>query len=376
MRRNEDLDALRGLMLVSMTLTHLPTAVSSWANQMFGYVSNAEGFVFLSAYLVGRIYGRDAGRSWRGTAVPVWRRALKIYRYHLATLLFACTVGAGIALYGHRPALANLLGFYLQTPTPALLDGLLLIYRPSLLDILPMYILFMLITPALLHCGARRGWAMLLGASVLIWLAALAGLRGLLHDGFNAVSPLPLPPLRHLGAFNLYAWQLLWIFGLWLGQKHLHDPALFQRLPRRLTLTAAALAGALLVTRYVVGPPAAGAPAWFVFAVQKWTLGPLRMADFTLLTLFCARYGSVLLGWLPTAPLQLLGRASLQVFSAHVVLCLLMLGLIREDGHRLQPSTQLAVIVVTFIGLFAAAAYEQRKCSPRLPHAVLPQGQA
>ena len=40
-----EMDALRGVMLVAMTLTHLPTRFSSPAGQPLGFVSAAEGFV-------------------------------------------------------------------------------------------------------------------------------------------------------------------------------------------------------------------------------------------------------------------------------------------------------------------------------------------
>ena len=55
--RLPELDALRGLMLVGMTLTHLPTQASHYSNQLLGFVSWAEGFVLLSAVLTGRVYG-------------------------------------------------------------------------------------------------------------------------------------------------------------------------------------------------------------------------------------------------------------------------------------------------------------------------------
>ena len=48
MRRLKELDALRGFMLVWITFTHLPTALSTYVNQPFGFVSAAEGFIFLS----------------------------------------------------------------------------------------------------------------------------------------------------------------------------------------------------------------------------------------------------------------------------------------------------------------------------------------
>ena len=61
-----ELDALRGLFLVWMTFTHMPTRFSDFVNQPFGFVSSAEGFVFMSALLVSRVYLRDAPRTESG----------------------------------------------------------------------------------------------------------------------------------------------------------------------------------------------------------------------------------------------------------------------------------------------------------------------
>ena len=63
MRRLQELDALRGLMLVWMTLTHLPTVLTTYVNQPFGFISASEGFLFLSALFTGRIYFRLAQRD-------------------------------------------------------------------------------------------------------------------------------------------------------------------------------------------------------------------------------------------------------------------------------------------------------------------------
>ena len=53
-----ELDILRGFLLLWMTLTHLPTAASIISNQTFGFVSGAEGFIFLSAFMVGQLEHR------------------------------------------------------------------------------------------------------------------------------------------------------------------------------------------------------------------------------------------------------------------------------------------------------------------------------
>ena len=58
MKRYWEIDALRGLMLVLMTVTHLPTRLTDPLGQPFGFVSAAEGFVLLSAFVAGLVYSR------------------------------------------------------------------------------------------------------------------------------------------------------------------------------------------------------------------------------------------------------------------------------------------------------------------------------
>ncbi len=151
-----------------MTLTHLPTHFSDFVNQPFGFVSSAEGFVFLSAMLVSRVYVRDAQSDESGVRVKLWRRTLKIYGYHLLMLTFAFTVAAAFAATTHRPALSNLLNFYLAHPVVAIIGSVLLIYCPPLLDILPMYVLFLFFTPMLLTASARYGWRRILAISFVM----------------------------------------------------------------------------------------------------------------------------------------------------------------------------------------------------------------
>ena len=79
-RRRIELDALRGLMLVWITCTHLPTIASTYVNQPFGFVSAAEGFIFLSALFTGRIYYRLLTRDGLPKmSSTLWLRTLKLY---------------------------------------------------------------------------------------------------------------------------------------------------------------------------------------------------------------------------------------------------------------------------------------------------------
>ena len=77
-RRMPELDALRGLFLVWMTFTHMPTRFSDFVNQPFGFVSSAEGFVFMSALLVSRVYLRES-------------QELRLMRLYPKTLVKAAT---------------------------------------------------------------------------------------------------------------------------------------------------------------------------------------------------------------------------------------------------------------------------------------------
>jgi hypothetical protein len=106
-QRRPEIDALRGVFLVWMTLTHLPTHLSDLVNEPFGFVSSAEGFVFLSALLVARLYIRQAAEAGAALRTRLWKRALRIYGYHLILLAFAFTMAAAFAVMAHRLALIN-----------------------------------------------------------------------------------------------------------------------------------------------------------------------------------------------------------------------------------------------------------------------------
>src|SRR6201984_688312 len=112
MRRLNERGALRGLMLVWITLTHLPTKLSTYVNQPFGFVSAAEGFIFLSALFTGSIYFRTAEQnSYGAMRRKLSMRTLQLYLYHLLLLSFVFLVAVPIAASGTRPGLHNLLDF-------------------------------------------------------------------------------------------------------------------------------------------------------------------------------------------------------------------------------------------------------------------------
>ncbi|MGH9561703.1 MAG: OpgC domain-containing protein, partial [Terracidiphilus sp.] len=146
MKRRLEIDAARGLMLVWIALTHLPTVISTYSNQPFGFVSASEGFILFAALFSGRNYLKLAQREgYPAMGKKAGTRGMRLYAYHLLLVGLAFGLLAPLAVSGSRPGVYNLLDFYFAAPHRAILDAVLLIYRPPLLDILPMYILFLVI---------------------------------------------------------------------------------------------------------------------------------------------------------------------------------------------------------------------------------------
>jgi hypothetical protein len=352
MKRRIEIDAARGAMLVWMTLTHLPTVITPWVNQPFGYISASEGFIFLSALFTGRIYFRLLERD--GARTMTWKlflRALRLYRYHLVLLFAAFMVVARFAISGHNQGLYNLLDFYFAAgPARAIEDALLLVYRPPLLDIIPLYLIFLLLSPLTLIAAAKVGWRFVLGGSFAIWLLAQFGLRQALYG--LAAHHLGLRiPLNEMGAFNLWAWQFMWVLGLWCGARWAKDDLPVEKWARRMWIPASCVAAALLAVRYTE-LHGLNLAAWSIL-FDKWHLGVFRLIDFAAIATLLIRFQSVVKP-LAVRPLVLLGQASLQVFCAHFVFCFLGLGL-TGGADRIFGWTQLALIVGTFAALLLVA---------------------
>lgn len=366
--RRWELDALRGLMLVLMTFTHLPTRWSDPLGQPFGFVSAAEGFVFLSAFMAGQVYTRKAQRGGAPELTGAfWRRALKLYAVQAALLLFLFSIVAALGVLTRQDAVLNLLAFYLEHPLKAFVAGLVLLYNPPLLDILPMYIVFMLASPVLLLHGLRHGWAGLLVGSLLLWVAAQfdfgTGLRGIAA----ALTDARLP-LDQTGAFDLFGWQFLWMLGLWLGAlQALGDPAGAPRFPRAMVLAAWAWALVCFGWRHLVGQTPFPDDATLSLLFDKWRVGPLRLLDFLALLLLAMHHGPWLKDRVSRAPvLERLGAAALPVFCAHLVAVLVALALYGEPTPQRPWTVDAALLGATFALLWlvaTASAWADRRAA-------------
>lgn len=361
MKREIEIDATRGLMLVWMTLTHLPTALTPWVNQPFGYFSASEGFIFLSALFTGRIYYRLLTRD--GVEVMTTKlllRTLKLYGYHVLLLFLAFGIAARYAFGDHGQGLYNLMDFFFAAgPARAIRDALLLVYRPPLLDIVPLYIIFLLISPALIYAAARLGWRPVIGSSFVIWLTAQFGIRessyAFLAHHFNVQIP-----LNEMGAFNLWAWQFMWIMGMWFGERWARDDLPVEKWAKRTWIPAAIVAVLFCALRYrqIFGLDLTG----YAVFLDKWHFGIVRLLNFSAIAMLLVRFRPIMRA-ISIRPLVLMGQSSLQVFCTHFVFCFIGIAMM-GDAQRLYGWKQVALLVVTFGALLAVARFNARRLEP------------
>ncbi len=305
--RDYRIDTLRGLLLVVMTIDHVaPPWITRYSSETLGFVSAMEGFFILAGYahvLAYRRYLDQPGMLWRKSL----RRGLVIYGYHLSALAIAFGVALGgvgdDGAWAERAADARTYGWSLIGWAAAL------IYRPQYFDVLPVYVLLLLLAPALLWCLNRPGSA--------VWLALGSALVWLLGQHWDPLSALaiavsPIPSVWP----NLLTWQLLFVLGMCCAV--LPPQNALAQWSRRPWVIAASFGLALVC--FAARHHFLALPPTILALFSKANLAPLRVFNVLLLV----QLGARLMAWFPRQArvvwLALLGRHSLEVFSFHILL--------------------------------------------------------
>jgi len=314
-RRLVFVDAIRGAMLVLMALNHIPTEVQSVTTHPFGFVSAAEGFVFMSGLMSGWVYSKRYYRDGRAAMKDAaLRRALAVYLYHIVS--FAAVLGT-ITL------LANVFGVFPIAASDAMLDhpwtmmvsGLVFLQQPALFDILPMYCVFLVALPFVLSACANGKRSSVLLGSFLIWLFA---------NIFSPQQPIVHWPVD-MGSFNLLAWQFIFILGAVCGQAWTAGERIVPKVTTW-TVTLALIPGIyfFLLRHAYLKPPISH--AWLDWMTNKNNVAPFRLLDS--LIHYYLIYALVLKfpRWFSWSSLALLGQHSIFVFSVHVAVAYFILS--------------------------------------------------
>lgn len=339
-------DTLRGLLLVCMTVNHLPTEIRTVTDQSLGVFSAAEGFVFISGLMAGWVYTRkyrNLGPS--GAWAAAIGRSKTIYLWHILSFVSSLLV---VRLVGQLMGFCstNTPRLFYDHPLAALGLGLGLLYQPGLLDLLPMYCAFVLLIPVVVG-AIETGWRWLvLLLSAAVWLAV---------QGAPPMAGAPLG-MVNTGTFNLFAWQLLFVWGIAIGHARASNVDQVAR------PSPWVVCGALAVVAYGLGIRHASWQSLWPDAVygvflNKPALGLYRLADFASVAYLVAILGERFPRALVARPLELLGRNSIVVVAAQTLLVLVALQF-HALSATLWARTLTAACVVAL--LFAVAAAYQR----------------
>jgi hypothetical protein len=377
--RDLRLDLFRGLALWFIFLDHIPSNVVNWVTvRNYGFSDATEIFIFISGYTAAFVYGR--AMQERGLVVSsarILRRAWQIYVAHMFLFAIYLAEISYVARSFENPLYAeemNVLEF-LQQPDVVIVQALLLKFKPVNMDVLPLYIVLLVLFPPILWMLIRRPNLALAG-SVALYVASW-------EFGWN----LPAYPSGHW-YFNPFAWQLLFVFGAWcaLGGAERLGPVLRSRVVLVAALTYVVLAAAIAMTWHF--PPLEPfVPQWladWMYPVDKTNLDVLRFAHFLALAAiaiyFVPRDWPALKSrWL--RPAILCGQHSLEIFCLGVFLSFAGHFAMVELGGGL--AMQVAVSVLGILIMIATAwmiswykRSERTASRPQKPRPDLAGGEA
>jgi hypothetical protein len=305
-----------------MYLNHLGGPLSVYTFQALGFVSSIEGFVFISGIVAGMVYGRIAlKQDSLLMRKRVFNRARDIYLFHMASFVFVLILEMSIPNNMLDSVYEQIESLPAVTPITAFVLGAVFLWQPSFLDILPIYCLFLLITPFCINRFIKnQGYWVLLG-SFVVWLLAGYHPRHLMND-LQTYLWQYFPCL--LGSFNPFAWQFLFIGGLFFGFRR----STGNLIPiKKSYFTVAFLIWLwIMLFRYGVLPSDLFGFELLDYTVRE-TFGPLRAINLLTLAYLIVCVGTRFPKSLEWPWFSYLGQHSLQVFTFHLVLLYVILPL-------------------------------------------------
>lgn len=299
------LDALRGIFLIIMTLDHLGGPIKSITFQPFGFVCAAVGFIYLSGFVFGLVYTRKyLETDFNTIKIKSERRALVIYYYHLLIfILVAIPSFLGIIN-------STELESYFERPFLSFVMFALLLFQPSNMDILPMYIIFILMGPFVLRGLVQGRWKFIFAISGFLWVISQFPIFQ--YNGYDDSSR-----WINFGYFNILSWQFLFYAGVFFG--FAKETGRY-RLPvnKRVMSLLIVFSCLFFIIRHM--PESSKLNSVFSLFSDRSTLGILRLLNFAILAYIVYALSHSLGTTMWSGFLAMIGSHSIQVFAYSVCL--------------------------------------------------------
>ncbi len=316
--RDLRLDLFRGIALWLIFLDHIPTNIVNWITiRNYGFSDATEIFIFISGYTAAFVYSK-AMRE-RGLVVAgarILRRAWQIYVAHIFLFAIYMAEIAYVQSSSINPVFAEEMGAldFMQHPDETIIQALLLKFKPVHMDVLPLYIVLLLLFPPIL-------WLLQHTATVALGLSALVYALNW-HYGLNLKS---YPAGEWY--FNPLAWQLLFVFGAWCALGGAARLSRVLRSPATVAIAVSFLLLSFAVTLTWHFPRLSYyIPLWlgeWMYPIDKTNLDVLRFAHFLALAAITVRFVPSDWPGLKSPilrPAILCGQHSLEIFCLGVFL--------------------------------------------------------
>jgi hypothetical protein len=338
--RDLRLDFFRGLALIFIFVDHIPENILSYLTiQAVEFFDAAEVFIFVSGYTAALVYGQTlVSQGMLYATARILGRAWQLYVAHIFLfVMFIAEVSYTVTTFNNPMYNDEMrVGDFLNEPHVAIVKALLLEFQPTFLDILPLYILLLVVFPAVL-LGLRLRPLIVLLPSFLLYLIVQA----------TSLS-VPAYPEGHVWYFNPLAWQFLFIAGAALGFPGRRDRSWSRWARLALPIAAAIVVAGLVVklswTIHGIWDPFPGLLLKELWPVNKNNLSPIRVIPFFAAVAVIATVvpaNTAFLRSLAAKPLVLCGQQSLEIFCLGILLSALGHFVLSEYDSAI--STQLLV---------------------------------
>ena len=361
--RDLRVDFFRGLALWWIYTDHIPgNVLGDYSLQKFAVCDATEVFVLLAGYGAGLAYGSGLRQNgYISTAADIMRRAWTLYVAHifLFVLFTAQVTYSATALNRLNYLSESRLDVLGDDPYRSILQAVLLRFQPSLLNILPLYVVllvFFAVTVWLLRWPRA-----LFGLSFAIFL--VVRFTGLNLDAWTGEG----------WFFDPFAWQFLFVIGVLLACAPMRPPR--RKWPFDVAATAVVVLG-IIVTVFIEPHPhalnwvSASAVLHYLVIEDKTGLYPFRLISILALTWLCVRLIRFDQPWLRArwaGPFVLIGQNSLPVFCSGIVFGFVArLGLEYDDRAFMQVGINLFG-AIGMVGVGALAAWYRTKGRTKTP---------
>jgi hypothetical protein len=346
-KRIPSIDFWRGFYLLMIYINHIPDNLLSMLTlRNWGFADSAEVFVFISGFSAMLAFGRyfDAG----GMTVGLLRTAKRAWQLFCAHLLLVFAMSAIIAIAGDFTdgksimERFNFSPFFVETDV-AVVRLLKLGYMPNMTDILPLYIVLVLLFPVAWFLAKKSSMAAL-GASGLLWFWVTATGQSFANY-----------PEGVTWFFNPLAWQFLFVAGM-VAYKECERLHPLVRSKPLFWLSCFIVGISVLAIAPWAHVPVLKSwrivPAEFLAIDSKANLSWVRIVHFFALAVIAARLfptSSSLWNNKVVGAVSLCGRHSLAVYCTGAALSLVMHIVLQMNGSARSPE---AVVLVLSGALF------------------------